>query len=149
MFAQSSISGKIIDNKTGKELIGASVFIINEGGFTYEEIVDKKGKYKINVDAGIYTVVASCIGYPSFEIEGVTVFDEQKTKLNIELESTNVCGGGVVCSYKIPLLTKDITTTGKTITTVEIKNNSFEKLPTRNIKDWIILAPGVSWQNKK
>jgi len=149
LIAQSSISGKVIDNKTGEILKGASVLITNKGGFIYKEIVDVNGVYKVNVDAGEYVVSASCNGYPSFDIENVIVYQNRDTDLDIELELPNnrgTCGEYVVYGYRKPIFKKDMTTTGETIITTEIKNLGFNKLPTRDINEIIIQTPGVSWQ---
>lgn len=146
LFAQSSISGKIIDGETGKNLNGANVFIKNTGGFVFQKIADKNGDFKINLEEGEYVVTVSYIGYPSFEIEEVIILPEQQTKLNIELELTNFCGGGVVYRYKIPLFKSDLTTTGETIITQKVVQTGLENSVSRSIQENCLRVAGISWQ---
>ena len=64
IFAQTTISGKIIDSLTRQPLSSASVFLANESKST-TSMAD--GTFKINaVGAGKHTLIISYIGYPKF-----------------------------------------------------------------------------------
>lgn len=76
-----SISGNIRDQKTGEELIGATIYIreIKTGTTT-----NVYGFYSISLPAGRYTLLYSYIGYTSVE---KTVELKENTTLNLELIS--------------------------------------------------------------
>lgn len=76
--AETKISGKIIDAKTGDPLQAASVFL---SGTTFGCATDKEGNYKIlNVPNGQYEIVVSMIGYAS---QKQTIWLKEKTVLVI------------------------------------------------------------------
>ena len=83
-FSQTgSIKGKIIDEKTGEELIGASVVI---KGSTTGTISDFDGNYALaNLKAGEYNITISYVSYESQEFPNVVVKPGEVTVLNAQL----------------------------------------------------------------
>ena len=78
------IGGKIIDKKTGEELIGVSVQI---EGTSIGAATDFEGKFLINnVSAGTYNIVVSYISYKKKVLSGIEVKAKETAILNISLE---------------------------------------------------------------
>lgn len=81
--AGGSIIGKVTDEKTGEDLIGANVLIVNTklGAAT-----DIEGKFQIRkVPEGIYDVRISFLGYKTKLISGVILKNEEQTVVNISI----------------------------------------------------------------
>lgn len=66
VLAQSTISGKVTDTKTGEALIAASVVV---KGTSQGAMTDIDGNYTIDVSADATTLVFSYVGYATQEIE--------------------------------------------------------------------------------
>ena len=83
-FSQASISGRIIDNTRGENLVGAQVYFpeLQKGCFT-----NKEGKYIIqNLPTGVFSIQISYIGYAS-QTKKIQL-KEGKQNLNFNLVST-------------------------------------------------------------
>ncbi|MGB0983058.1 MAG: TonB-dependent receptor, partial [Saprospiraceae bacterium] len=145
-MAQSSTStleGKLTDEATGEGLIAASVTIYKQGGTTPIAGVatDISGNYSIpNVDAGTYDVEFSYVGYTSTKQTGVVLYANQVVRLNVKLlEGTTIGTEVIVKAYRVPLISQDQTTTGKTITAGDIQN-----LPSKSIGGIAATTAGVT-----
>ena len=58
-----NISGKVIDKKTGEELIGVTIIV---EGTAFGAITDFEGKYRISgLKPGVYTLIATYVSYLS------------------------------------------------------------------------------------
>lgn len=77
---QGAVSGTIID-KDGEVLYGANVVIEGTGIGGQADYID--GKYQFKADPGVYTLVASFIGYADQKVEGVEVKANETTLLDI------------------------------------------------------------------
>jgi hypothetical protein len=81
---KGKITGKIIDKKTGEELIGVSVQI---EGTSIGAATDFEGKYAItNIKPATYNLVVSYISYSKKVIKGVEVKNNEITVVDINLE---------------------------------------------------------------
>ncbi|WP_439181754.1 TonB-dependent receptor domain-containing protein [Carboxylicivirga taeanensis] len=80
-FAQTGIlKGKITDNKTGEELIGAAIII---EGTTTGTTTDFMGDYTMPpLEAGTYTIRCQYISYEPQIKEGVVIKESEETVLN-------------------------------------------------------------------
>ena len=84
-LAQSSrVVGQIIDANSGEELIGATVQVKSDA--TTGTVTDVSGRYQLEVEPGIYTLLVSYISYASQTIEGVQVQSGSITPLDIALK---------------------------------------------------------------
>ncbi|MCB0278815.1 MAG: carboxypeptidase-like regulatory domain-containing protein, partial [Calditrichaeota bacterium] len=88
LFAQSTISGKITDSKTGEALIGANVFLKGTG---YGAATDVNGNYEFSAPDSRYTFVVTYVGYVDFE-ENINVSGslEKSVKMSEDLFSREV-----------------------------------------------------------
>lgn len=83
-----TITGTVTDSTTGERLPGVSIVI---EGTQQGTITDADGNFTIpEVEAGIYNLRASFIGYSAMVVEGVEVSDNQTTTINIALQPSVV-----------------------------------------------------------
>ncbi len=86
-FAQTGkITGKIIDKKSGEELIGVSISIL---GTSFGSSTNIEGSYTIvSLKPGKYTLNVSYVGYIKKQLVGVEVKANESTALNVILEES-------------------------------------------------------------
>lgn len=141
-----TISGKVIDAKTGETLIGVSVFIENT---TIGTASDIDGNFVItNVPEGTHNVVEKYIGYKQKVEKGVVVQVGKVTNLSAVLESDEVAIKEVVVKADIVkhdnasailLMQKNSTTISSGISSEDIK-----KSPDRNSGEVIKRMSGAT-----
>lgn len=87
LFAQNGkIAGKVIDKKTGEDLIGVTVVI---EGTAFGAATDYEGNFTINnVKPGKYILVASYVSYNKKVISDVSVNAGEVVKINIAMEES-------------------------------------------------------------
>ena len=79
------ISGKIIDKKTGEELIGVTVII---EGTTFGAATDFEGKFIIgNLQPGTYNLIASYVSYSKKSVQGIVVKAGEVTSITVAMEA--------------------------------------------------------------
>ncbi len=81
-FSQGTISGTILDAKSGEAVIGANILI--EGTMTGTS-TDIDGKYQIKIAAGEYTVKISSITYETKTLPNIIVVDGKNKVLDVSL----------------------------------------------------------------
>jgi len=92
------LRGKVIDNSTGEELIGAAILI--EGSLKGAS-TDLDGNYSIEgVDPGIYKVRCTYISYDDKYIADVEIMAGEVTKLDIQLAPVSLGLEEIVVSAK-------------------------------------------------
>ena len=141
-IGQTAISGKVTDaSDNGEALIGANLVFKKNGNFITGASTDFDGNYKVNLDPGTYDVTISYLGLNDHQINGVVAKAGQTTSLSVEMGGDGglVLDEIIVTDYKNPLIDKDNTTSGQTITSKEIRN-----LPTKNISALASTAAGLS-----
>ena len=122
------LKGKIIDDM-GEPVPFANVIIEKNGKQTGGCSSDFDGFFDINpISPGTYDLKASCVGYSPYVVKNIVIPGNKITFYNIELESHSINLNEVtVIDYQVPLISKDNTTQGATITAEEIA-----KLPVRS-----------------
>ncbi len=134
------IKGKVVDLQTGEPLIGANVLVV---GTSLGAATDVNGDYTINfLDAGVYTVKATYLGYKTVTISNVRVNADLATDLNFKLPPTGVTVGEVQIVAQRPLVNTSNTNAIRTTT-----NEVIDALPVRGIDNIIALTPGIVLQN--
>ena len=125
VFSQTgsgTLKGKIIDKATKEPISFANVVIevggVQVGGSTS----DFDGNFTIKpIPPGKVDLKASFVGYKPFMYRGIYVSPDKITFQNVELEaSTTTLNEIEVVDYKVPLISKDQTTSGGTVTSEEI-----------------------------
>jgi len=141
VLAQSgALQGKVIDVTTKEPIPFANIIVESKGTQAGGTASDFDGKYTIKpITPGTYDVKASFLGYKPVQITGIPIRSGTIEYLNIELESTAVQVEGVtITKYKIPLIDKDKTQSGATVTKEEIS-----KMPNRNAASVATTVGGV------
>ena len=83
MAQEGSLSGKIVDQETGEELIGATAFIPSTG---QGSVTDIYGNYQIKgIAPGSYTLEISYVSYQKQIIQNVQIIDGKNTVINVTL----------------------------------------------------------------
>jgi hypothetical protein len=141
VFSQTgSLQGKVLDIDTKEPIPFANVAIFSGGDLLTGTTTDFDGKYAIRaLTPGTFNVRASFVGYKTKEIAGVVIKGNQITFEDIELSVTAETLEVVeVVEYKVPLISKDKTTSGATVTSEEI-----QKLPNRSTTSIATTVGGV------
>ncbi len=140
-FSQSgTLKGKISDTDT-KDPVAFANIIIESGGRQYGGTTsDFDGYYTIKpIPPGKYTVKASFVGYKTKVINSVVINADKITFLNFKMTSTTETLETVeISDYKVPLISKDKTTSGETVTSEEIA-----KIPGRSAQAVAVTVGGV------
>ncbi|MEI7896663.1 MAG: TonB-dependent receptor [bacterium] len=125
VFSQTgsgTLKGKIIDKATKEPISFANVVVevggVQVGGSTS----DFDGNFTIKpIPPGKVDLKASFVGYKPFMYRGIYISPDKITFQNLELEaSTTTLNEIEVVDYKVPLISKDQTTSGGTVTSEEI-----------------------------
>ncbi len=138
MQSSGKIAGHITDAVTGEPLPGATVRIENT---TLGAAAGADGYYSIlNIKAGMYTVIASMIGYATTRVENVEVSVDRTTRIDVELQEAVIEGEEIIVEARRPLIEVDRTTSAS-----YINSESIENMPVQEMQDLLQLQPGVAY----
>ena len=144
-FSQSgTLKGKITDKGTNEPVPFANIIIEQGGKQSGGTTTDFDGNYTIKpIPPGKYDVKASYVGYKPIMIANLVIVANQITFQDIQMESTTInIETFEVVDYKVPLINKDQTTSGGTMTSEEIS-----KMPGRSAQSVAIQVGGVFSQD--
>ncbi|MGC9330357.1 MAG: carboxypeptidase-like regulatory domain-containing protein [Bacteroidales bacterium] len=122
-FAQSgTLKGKVLDAETGEPIPFANVSIEENGNTLTGGMTDFDGQYQIKpIPAGKYTVKASYVGYASLQYNNVQIEAGKIAFQNFALKaSVEILDEVEVKEYIVPLIKKDQTQSGGTVTSEDI-----------------------------
>jgi outer membrane receptor protein involved in Fe transport len=138
VFSQTgsgTLKGKVVDKATKEPIPFANIIVelggVQVGGAT----TDFDGNYLIKpIPGGKADLKASYVGYKAMLMKGIQIIVDKITFQDLELEQTATNLQEVqVVDYKVPLISKDQTTSGGTVTSDEISkmaNRSAEAVAT-------------------
>ena len=137
--SQGRLKGKITDDN-GEPVPFANVIVEKGGTQVGGASSDFDGNYDINpIPPGTYDLKASCIGLNPFVLRGLVISANKITFYDIKMASGAINLNEVtVVDYEIPLISKDNTSTGASITAEEIS-----KLPVRSAEGVASSVGGV------
>jgi TonB-dependent receptor len=150
-FAQvGSIAGKVVDAKTGEELIGVSVAV---EGTSFGAATDFEGKFIINnLKPGSYNLMVSYIAYKKKQVVSVEVKAKEVTTVNITLEGQTKD----LAEVNIKTQVRKESSVGlliqqKNAATISdgISSESIKRTPDRNTSDVLKRVSGASIQDNK
>ncbi len=136
-----SLQGKILDkDKKNEPIPFASVVVELNGAQIGGGQSDFDGNYSIKpIPPGKYTIKAQILGYQPIEITGVMISADKITFYDIPMSSTIVkLKEFEKVEYVVPLISKDNTSSGVTVTKEEIR-----AAPTRNVTTIVANSAGV------
>ena len=135
------IKGNVTDLTTGEPLIGANVLVVST---SFGAATDVNGEYLIsNLEAGVYEVRASYIGYQTITVSNVRVNADLTTELNFQLPLEGIEVGEVEVIAERPLVNKSSTNANRITTSDQI-----DALPIRGVNNILAITPGVNVQDK-
>lgn len=123
VFAQSgTLQGKVVDASNGEAIAFANVSIEANGQVITGGMTDFDGKFVIKpIPAGNYDVKASYVGYHTLQYKGLKIMSGKITFQDFKISpSSQVLNEVEVKDYKVPLISKDQTSTGGSVTSEEI-----------------------------
>ncbi len=145
IYAQDigSISGTIVDAKTGMEIPGVNVIV---KGTYYGAATDFRGKFYItNISVGSYDIEVSMIGYKIILNTGVKINSNETTTLNFNLEETVLSfGEDVIVMGKKPLFDVDETSSMSRVRKEDIENKVVS-----SVEDILAEQIGVTTQDNE
>ncbi len=135
------IKGKVTDLTSGEPLIGANVLVI---GTSFGAATDVNGNYTIlNLEAGVYQVRASFVGYQTVTFSNIRVNADLTTELDFKLPGEGIELQQINVVAEKPLIIKSSTNASR-ITTSDV----LESLPIRGVDNILGLTAGVVLQDK-
>ncbi len=141
VFSQSGeLKGKITDKETKEPIAFANIIIEQTGKQFGGGTSDFDGNYTIKpIPAGRYDVKATYVGYKPLLIKGVVINADKMTFNNIVMEPTaTTLETFTVVDYKVPLISKDQTQSGATLTAEDIS-----RMPGRSAESVAATMGGV------
>ncbi|MEO6758321.1 MAG: carboxypeptidase regulatory-like domain-containing protein, partial [Saprospiraceae bacterium] len=135
--AQTILQGTVRDDK--EALAGATIKAMQGGEVIRGAITDIDGNYRITLDPGSYDVEVTYTGYQVQRTEGVQVLSNKLNSLDVTLSSGLVLDGVEIVGYKVPLINKDGTESGGTLTSTQIK-----QIATRSVTQIVATTAGVT-----
>lgn len=119
---QGTLKGKILDKETGEALPFANVVLTLNGNQVAGTQTDFDGKYTISsIPPGKYDLQVSYVGYQSVKIAGVVISANQITFQDVKLSQGIELQAFEVIEYEVPLISKDQTSSGGTVTREDIQ----------------------------
>jgi outer membrane receptor protein involved in Fe transport len=141
VFAQSgTLQGKVLDAGNGEAIAFANVSVESNGQVITGGMTDFDGKFVIKpIPAGVYDVKASYVGYHPLQYKGLKIMAGKITFQDFKISSSVQQLGEIeVKDYKVPLISKDQTSTGGAVTSEEIS-----KMPGRSAEAVATTVGGV------
>jgi outer membrane receptor protein involved in Fe transport len=138
VLAQTALQGKVTDGT--ESLVGATVKVMRGADFVRGTVTDTEGNYRIApLDPGTYDVVFAYTGFAEQKVTGVRIIVNQITFLDATMTSNTVLTTAEVVAFKVPLIEKDKTQGGQTLTSDQIRN-----LPTRSVNAIVATTAGTT-----
>lgn len=123
VYSQSgTLKGRIIDKDSKEPIPFCNIIVEVAGAQKGGATSDFDGNYTIKpINPGTYDVKATYVGYKPKMVTGVIIRADKITFLDIDMEATTVTLETFeVVDYKVPLISKDQTSSGGTVTSEEI-----------------------------
>ena len=123
------LQGVVVDKDTGEPIPFANIVLENGGTQVGGTSSDFDGNYDINpIPPGTYDLKATFVGYNTFIMKGIVIPANKITFQDVSMSMQSEMLDAVeIVDYKVPLISKDNTSGGATITAEEIA-----KMPQRS-----------------
>jgi hypothetical protein len=126
LYAQSGAIKGTVKDSDGNGVPFANIVVERNGNQVAGTTTDFDGNYNLKpVPAGKFTVLVSSVGFQKKQINGVLVNADKTRFLDIDMSTTSVKLDEIeVVEYKVPLISKDQTQSGGTVTADDIQKMS-------------------------
>lgn len=142
---QGTIKGKMLDKDNGEPLAFANVVLMKGGSQIAGTMTDFDGKFTFPaLTPGKYNIQATYVGYQPIQVNDVVV-NSGKITFVADIKASSGAENleeFVVVEYEVPLIDKDQTSSGGTITAEDIK-----KMPGRSAASIAATVGGVYTQD--
>ncbi|MGE5400878.1 MAG: TonB-dependent receptor [Ignavibacteriales bacterium] len=133
---KGKIKGKVTDLQSGEPLIGANVVV---EGTSLGGASDVNGGFQVqNLEAGVYNLRCSFIGYQTVNISNVRINADLTTEINFQLPAEGISVGTITIVAPKPLVNKDNTNAVRVTTSEDIS-----AIPVRGVNNIVGLTAGV------
>ncbi len=130
------IAGRVTDT-SGSPLIGATVMVV---GTSYGAMTDANGEYFIiNLQPGMYSIMATMVGMSDKTADGVAVVVDQTSPMNFSLDPATVGSTTITVTDSRGMIMMDATETFHVVGRDEIKT-----MPVSGIADVVNRQAGVA-----
>ena len=138
-----TLKGKVIDRETKEPIPFVNIIVEKSGQQVGGTTSDFDGNFTIKpIQPGLYNMVASFVGYKPVLVTRLIMKSDQITFQNIEMEPTAIeIQSYEVVDYKVPLIDKDKTSVGATMTSEETS-----RMPNRSANATAITVRGLANQ---
>ncbi len=138
-YGQASLTGKVTDD-AGQPAPLCNVVLYKNGVLKTGVQTDFDGNYRFtDVDAGSYNVQVSLVGFKTYLQTGVVIGSGKAVRLDIKLEKGVNLEEVVIHEYRVPIVERDNTTQGQTLTSDQIR-----ELPVKNLAAIAAMTAGVA-----
>lgn len=130
---QSALKGKVSDRETEEPIPFANIVVYKDGKMITGSTTDFDGRYTIKpIASGYYDVRVTYIGYENIEMKGVVLNADKITFQDFKIKPSAALLQEVqIVDYMVPLIDKDESFSGRTITAEEIS-----KMPGRSVNSF-------------
>ncbi len=137
---QGAIKGKIFDKDTKEPIPFANIVLENKGSMVGGATSDFDGNYTIKpIPPGTYDLKATFVGYKTSITQGIVIGADKIRMFDVQLTATAEMLEEVeITEYVVPLIDKDKTVSGATVTAEEIA-----KMPNRSAESVATTVGGV------
>lgn len=141
---QGALQGKVVDKDTKEPVPFANIILDNNGTQVGGTTSDFDGNYTIKpIPPGKYNLKATFVGYKTVITQGITIAADKIRFHDIQMTATAETLEQVeIIDYKVPLISKDETASGASVTSEEIA-----KMPNRNANAVATTVGGVFSQD--
>jgi hypothetical protein len=117
-FPSGTLKGRVTDKTTHEPIPFANVILDDEGTAIAGATTDFDGNFNIQpIEPGNYRLKVTFIGYKPLVVKDIRIIADSISVFNAEMEATSVhLSEVVVMDYKTPLISKDKTSVGATVT---------------------------------
>ncbi len=146
-FAQDgTLKGKVTEKDGGAPVPFANISILSGSSVVTGGMTDFDGNYTIKpVPAGVYTVKVSYVGYATFQMNNLRINAGKINFQNFKLSaSAELLETVEIVEYTVPLISKDATESGGTVTSEDIA-----RMPGRSAESVASTVGGVFSEDGK
>lgn len=136
-----TLKGTVKDKATNEPIPYATIILELNGSTIAGASSDYNGNYIIKgIEPGVYDLKVTFVGYKTSFTEGIVISMDKITFYDVKMESTvEMLEEVLIVDFKVPLISRDQTQTGSTVTAEEI-----ERMPNRSASGSAATVGGVA-----